>query len=245
MKLRISRPALREALAAQGRDPDAIPHQEMRSLVCAQCHSEYYFKDGTYLTFPWKHGTTIEAMEKFYEEIDFADWTHPTSGARMVKMQHPDYEMYLTGVHAYRGVACADCHMPYRSEGGVKFTDHHVASPLAKAASSCAVCHRWSEAEITARVESIQDKTHEQLQRAEAALVAAHEEIGAAAAAGAAGPAIDTARDLVRRAQMRWDYVAANNGMGFHSPQEAGRILSSAIDLAHQARLAVVKNDER
>jgi len=142
-------------------------------------------------------------------------------------------------------VACADCHMPYRSEGGVKFTDHHVASPLAKAASSCAVCHRWSEAEITARVESIQDKTHEQLQRAEAALVAAHEEIGAAAAAGAAGPAIDTARDLVRRAQMRWDYVAANNGMGFHSPQEAGRILSSAIDLAHQARLAVVKNDER
>ncbi|HUU70681.1 MAG TPA: ammonia-forming cytochrome c nitrite reductase subunit c552 [Planctomycetota bacterium] len=49
---------------------------------------------------------------------------------------------------------------------------------------------------------------------------------------------------VVRRAQMRWDYVAANNGMGFHSPQEAGRILSSAVDLAHQARVAALKQGD-
>jgi nitrite reductase (cytochrome c-552) len=36
---------------------------------------------------------------------------------------------------------------------------------------------------------------------------------------------------------MRWDYVAANNGMGFHSPQECMRVLESAVELAAQCRL--------
>ena len=79
----------------------------------------------------------------------------------MVKIRHPDYEVYKTGVHAYRNIACADCHMPYRTEGGVKFTDHHLQSPLLNIANSCAVCHRWSEEEIRRRVESGQDKIHQ------------------------------------------------------------------------------------
>ena len=41
MKLQISRPALREAFARQGKDIDKATPQEMRSLVCAQCHVEY------------------------------------------------------------------------------------------------------------------------------------------------------------------------------------------------------------
>ena len=36
--------ALREAFAAMGRSIDEASHQEMRSLVCTQCHAEYYFK---------------------------------------------------------------------------------------------------------------------------------------------------------------------------------------------------------
>ncbi|MCU0317275.1 MAG: ammonia-forming cytochrome c nitrite reductase subunit c552, partial [Fimbriimonadaceae bacterium] len=44
MALQISRPALKEALESQGKDIAKITHQEMRSLVCAQCHVEYYFK---------------------------------------------------------------------------------------------------------------------------------------------------------------------------------------------------------
>ena len=57
MRLRISRPALREAFQRQGKDIEQVSHQEMRSLVCAQCHVEYYFKGkGNYLTFPWDKG---------------------------------------------------------------------------------------------------------------------------------------------------------------------------------------------
>jgi hypothetical protein len=40
---------------------------------------------------------------------------------------------------------------------------------------------------------------------------------------------------------MRWDYVSANNGMGFHAPQECTRILGTSIDLAQQVRLGAAR----
>ncbi|MBK6847500.1 MAG: ammonia-forming cytochrome c nitrite reductase subunit c552 [Proteobacteria bacterium] len=43
-----------------------------------------------------------------------------------------------------------------------------------------------------------------------------------------------------RAAQWRLDYVAAENSMGFHAPQELARILGEAIDLARQAQLAAL-----
>jgi nitrite reductase (cytochrome c-552) len=36
---------------------------------------------------------------------------------------------------------------------------------------------------------------------------------------------------------MYWDYVASSNGLGFHAPQEAARILGRAVDLAQECRL--------
>ncbi len=238
MRLRISRPALIEAFERQGRDIDQVSHQEMRSLVCAQCHVEYYFKGPSkYLTFPWDGGTTVEAMEAYYDKADFADWTHAISKTPMVKMQHPDYEVYSTGIHAYRDVACADCHMPYRTEGGVKYTNHHIQSPLLDVATSCAVCHRWSEDEIRDRVTTIQDKVREGRTRAETALTQAHFDVAACMEAEAPEQQLADVRRLLRQAQLRWDYVAANNGMGFHSPEECMRILASSIDLAQQSRV--------
>ena len=238
MQLHVSRPALREAYKRQGRDIDQATHQEMRSLVCAQCHVEYYFKGkGNYLTFPWDNGTTPEAMAKYYDKTEFADWKHAISGAPMVKMQHPDFEVYRTGIHAYRNIACADCHMPYMSEGGTKFTDHHVQSPLLNISNSCSVCHRWSEEEIRSRVESIQEKVREGRDRAEHVLALAHFDIAAAQQAGATDKELAKVRHLVREAQLRWDYVAANNGMGFHSPEECMRILGAATAMAGQCRV--------
>lgn len=121
MKLKITRPALVEAFQAMGKDINQATHQEMRSLVCAQCHVEYYFnknlpgKEGVpYLVFPWKDGMSVEAMESYYDNIEFKDWTHKISKAPMLKAQHPGYETYLSGIHADRGVSCADCHMPDR-----------------------------------------------------------------------------------------------------------------------------------
>jgi hypothetical protein len=47
---------------------------------------------------------------------------------------------------------------------------------------------------------------------------------------------------LQRKAQWRLDFVAAENSMGFHAPQEAARILAEAIDYARQGELAVARD---
>jgi len=241
MELRITRPALKEALVAMGKDTSRLTRQEMRSLVCAQCHSEYFFpRETKYLTFPWKYGTSPEAMFKFYEEMGFSDWVHPVSGTPLIKVQHPDYEIFLSGPHAQAGLACADCHMPYIAEGGVKFTDHYVQSPLKNISNACKPCHEGSEDEIRARAESIQDKNNELLHRAEVALSDAHRAIASAKASGATDDQLKETRALLREAQMYWDYVFSANSMGFHSPQEAARVLASAIDLARQSQLAAL-----
>ncbi len=241
MNLRITRPALKEAFTAMGRDINEASHQEMRSLVCAQCHAEYYFKakPKNYLAFPWAKGMTVEDMIAYYDEYDFTDWTHKISETPMIKAQHPDYEIYTTGVHAYQDVACADCHMPYRTEGGVKFTDHHIQSPLLNISNSCAVCHRWSEEEIKERVVGIQEKVHNAMIMAEEAIVKAHFDVRAGMKAGLSDEELTEARTLLRHAQFRWDYVSASNGMGFHSPQECTRILGEATNQAQEVRLLI------
>ena len=238
MNLRITRPALVEAFQRQGKNITDATHQEMRSLVCAQCHVEYYFRKGdNYLIFPWDEGLGAEDMEKYFDGIGHVDWVHSISRAPMLKAQHPDYELFLTGVHAQRGVSCSDCHMPYRSEGGVKFTDHHLVSPLNNIAASCQVCHRESEETLRRDVISRQDRISELRYLAEDAITKAHIEAGAAWEAGAGEAEMKEILQLIRHSQWRWDYVAASNGMGFHSPQESARLLGSAIQKAGEARL--------
>jgi nitrite reductase (cytochrome c-552) len=180
-------------------------------------------------------------MEEYFDDVEHVDWVHSLSKAPMLKAQHPDYELYMTGVHAERGVSCADCHMPYRSEGGVKFTNHKIQSPLNDIAASCQVCHRESEATLRKNVNDRQDKILELRLRAEDAIVRAHIEAKAAWEHGATEPEMKPALQLIRHAQWRWDWVAAAKGLGFHSPVEAGRVLGSSIQKAEQARLLLTR----
>jgi nitrite reductase (cytochrome c-552) len=238
MDLIITRPALKEALDRQGFDLSKFTRNEMRSLVCAQCHVEYYFKgkEEKYLTFPWDTGFSADEMEAYYDEIEFSDWTHKLSKAPMLKAQHPDYELFMTGIHAKRGVSCADCHMPYKSEGGVKFTDHHVQSPLNNIANSCQVCHREETKSLVRDVYERQDGI-EQLRRiVEKNLAAAHLEAKLAWDNGASEKQMKEVLTLIRHAQWRWDWVAAANGLGFHAPVEAFRVLGTSINKAQEAR---------
>ncbi|AQQ70244.1 Cytochrome c-552 precursor [Limihaloglobus sulfuriphilus] len=243
MSLRITRPALQEGFESMNKDINEASHQEMRSLVCAQCHVEYYFsrEPKEYLTFPWKKGTKVEEVIEYYDELEFTDYVHPISKTNIIKAQHPDYELYMTGVHSYIGVSCADCHMPYHSQGGMKLTDHHIQSPLLNIANSCAVCHRWSEEQIRDRVEGIQDKVQTAMLDAEDAIVKAHFDVRAAIDAGVTDEKLAPARKLIRHAQYRWDYISASNGMGFHSPQECMRVLGDSANQAQQSRLIVAR----
>jgi len=248
MQLRVTRPGFMEGIralkASQGvKDYDVnamATRQEMRAYVCGQCHVEYYFKGPEKrLVYPWANGLKVENILAFYDREGFKDWTHRESGAPALKAQHPEFEMWSQGIHARSGVTCADCHMPYRREGALKISDHHVRSPLLNVNRACQTCHRWSEDELRARAQSIQQRTFELRNLAMDALVALIADIKAAAEAGRADAALAPARDFQRKAQFYLDFVEAENSTGFHAGQEATRILAESIDFSRRGQVAV------
>jgi nitrite reductase (cytochrome c-552) len=266
MALRITRPAFMEGIANLAQSDDPLPHlpsiakwrqgdraadydpnalasrQEMRSMSCAQCHVEYYFKgDQKRLTFPWQKGLKVEKIEAYYDEAKWNDWKHKDSGAEVIKAQHPEFELWSQGIHARSGVSCADCHMPYKREGAMKYTDHQVQTPMAHVNLSCQTCHNYGEGEIKSRVDEIQARTKKQLDRAEEAVVELIQAIKSAQSAGATDEQLAPARELQRKAQWRADFINAENSMGFHAPAETLRILGESIDYARQGITGVAR----
>ena len=64
----------------------------------------------------------------------------------------------------------------------------------------------------------------------------AHEVIGKAGATPDVNQAeLSKARELIRNAQWFWDFIAAENSMGFHNPDQTLNTLGQSIDLAHRA----------
>jgi len=319
MELRVTRPAFIAGIQKLAGSSAPVPHlpsverwrrgtrsvaydpnvdgtrQEMRSFVCGQCHVEYYCGKGLTLFFPWNEGLQVEQMEHYYDSLQvkghrFKDWIHAETGVEVLKAQHPEFEVWSQGIHARSGVACADCHMPYKREGALKVSEHWVRSPLLEVNRSCQTCHPYTDEEVKARVEAIQDRHYALLTRAGRAATrmldaivavrkpfeAAHEEEAVArareavsrkpdyaklatadrekalAAATSAArlalwqealekdPALKELSELQRAAQWRLDFVAAENSMGFHAPQELARILGESIDMSRQAEVRAV-----
>jgi nitrite reductase (cytochrome c-552) len=269
MELRVTRPGFILGIAALARSSEPTPHirsierwrqggrkaaydpnadgtrQEMRSFVCGQCHVEYYCGPKVTLFYPWDQGLKVEQIERHYDGYKFPDghrfydWKHAETGAEVLKAQHPEFELWSQGVHARSGVACADCHMPYKREGAMKVSDHWVRSPLLNISRACQVCHPYEESELRARVDLIQERTHTLMARSAAALIDMLDTIAAARKAGATPETLAPALELQRKAQWRLDFVAAENSMGFHAPAEAARILAESIDYSRQGQLAV------
>ena len=229
-------------------DPNAdVTRTEMRSYVCGQCHVEYYCSSQMPLTFPWGKGLRASDQEKFWNETKFSDGTrffdykHAETGAPILKAQHPEFELWSQGVHARAGVACADCHMPYVRDGATKVSDHWVRSPLLNINNACQTCHRVPEEEIKARVDAIQTRNFELMQRGGTAITALIDAIVAAKKEGATPDQLQAALELQRKAQWRLDFIAAENSMGFHAPQEAAMVLGEALDYARQGELAATR----
>ncbi len=264
MRLRVTRPAFQLGMQALAGSEDPVPHlpsveqwrqgdrrepydvnahasrHEMRSLSCAQCHVEYYFTpEGsplgrTQLVYPWSRGLKVEQIEAYYDQIGYADWTHGVTGGRMLKAQHPEFEVWSQGIHARASVSCADCHMPFERVGALKVSNHHVRSPLLNVSQSCQVCHNVAEQELLGRAHTIQDRTQALLDRSSTALM---EMIGAIATAqqtGVPGDRLAAALLLQRQAQWRIDFIYSEGSRGFHAPQETARILGEAIDYARR-----------
>ncbi|NKF51323.1 ammonia-forming nitrite reductase cytochrome c552 subunit [Shewanella sp. WXL01] len=246
-KLRISRPFAERALETIGTPFDKASRKDKQSMVCAQCHVEYYFEKTAdkkgFVKFPWDMGTTVEQMEAYYDAMDFTDWTHAVSKTPMLKAQHPGYETWKLGVHGKNNVTCTDCHMPRvaKANGKGKFTDHKVGNPFDRFEETCASCHTQSKEFMVNLTEERKHKVAELKASAEKQLVHAHFEAKAAWDAGATEKEMKPILMDIRHAQWRWDYATASHGVAAHAADEALRILGTAVDKAANARLQLAQ----
>ena len=256
MRLRITSVPLQDYLERQGKDWRNKSNQEMRSLVCAQCHAEYYFETAEHGTaakvhFPWDEGKDPGDIYAYKADGDperdgfegqFVDWTHAVSQAPMLKVQHPEYEMYQGSVHEAADVACADCHMPRVQEGRSHITSHHITSPLSSEQmirDACQQCHEDRSPEwLRERTVYHQQRVWRQLNIAQERSVRAHEAVRLAMELD--GDAVDEAlleeaREKIRKGQWFWDYVSAENSAGAHNPSKALDTLASSQRYSDQA----------
>jgi nitrite reductase (cytochrome c-552) len=245
MQLRVTRPAFMEGIralkASQGIQNFDVntqaTRQEMRAYVCGQCHVEYYFKGPEKrLTYPWAKGLKLENIVAYYDEEKFKDWLHADTGAEVLKAQHPEFETWNQGIHARSGVTCADCHMPYLREGGLKISDHDVRSPMLNINRACQTCHRWPEQEIKDRVEEIQTRFFQTRSVALDALMDLIHDIKTEKDAGASDAELADARQFQRKAQFYIDFLVSENSMGFHASQYSMKSLAEAIDFCRKGQ---------
>lgn len=301
MSLRLTRPAAINALVSRGYEKDEkqgikASRQEMRTLVCAQCHVEYYNKptgqkvkikvetnyqeinelkdgnqlvekevNGIELAFPWamwKKGEPfrIEMFDDYYEsvrDIFPQDFVHATTKTPVIKIQHPEAELYSGSVHASNGVACADCHMPYIRSGSKKVSNHFLASPLLDVNASCKSCHTQSEDYLKKQVFDIQTMSAYNIRSAEYAVASLIKDITILRAELAKLPefakiknqnerekaitkVVSPALELHRKSQIRADFMNAENSSGFHNPREAARISLQGVKYAKRGQELVV-----
>ncbi|WP_104697804.1 MULTISPECIES: ammonia-forming cytochrome c nitrite reductase subunit c552 [unclassified Helicobacter] len=302
MSLRITRPAAINALVSRGYERDEkqgvkATRQEMRTLVCAQCHVEYYnhptgnkvmvktetnyqevgelkdgnkivekAADGIELTFPWKmwkkgQPFRIEMFDDYYESIRDVfpqDFIHATTKTPVIKIQHPETELFSGSVHAANGVSCADCHMPYVRKGAKKVTNHFIASPLLDVNSSCKSCHSQSEEYLRGQVRDIQRATASNIRMAEYAVASLIKDITTLRVELAKLPEFSKVKDkakqeemitavvkpaleLHRKSQIRADFMNAENSSGFHNPREANRIAEQGVKFAKDGQNVVLE----
>lgn len=221
--------------------------QEMRTFVCAQCHVEYYCASKKTLTFPWGNGLKAEQLEKYWDETtfddgsQFYDYVHKETGAKVYKVQHPEFELWSQGIHAQSGVSCADCHMPFERHGAQKLSSHDVISPLETINASCQTCHKVPEDDLRYRVESIQERTHALMELAAGAMTDMLDAIKEAKQAGATDDQLAEIFVMQRKSMWRLDYISSENSKGFHAAQEAARILGESIDYSRKAQAMALK----
>ena len=221
---------------ALGENASAI---DPATLSCGQCHIEYFFTPAdkeTMMPYGSVEAMTPEAILAYYDNmvlpdgtVGFSDWTQESTGAKMLKAQHPEMETYLTGKHA-KLLNCADCHMPLEeTEDGTVYHSHELVSPLENESllKSCATCH--GDTDMVNMVRRLQERVTTRETEVGNALSAFKDALAAAVKDGAMGEEeLDAVRKLYREAQWFFDFCYVENAEGAHNSALATRCLDTA-----------------
>lgn len=237
-----------KALKDMGVDTARLSTQDMRSLVCAQCHVTYVVRKdkdmkSDFVFFPWqnsKYGkiTIEDIIKRIKSDPAHLEWTQAVTGFKLGFLRHPEFELFSNdSTHWKAGLACADCHMPYTRAGNKKISDHRVMSPLKKDTKACIQCHTQGREWLVQRVKSIQDRTASLQLRAGYATATAAKLFERANAARKDGRKLDEAlyakaKEYYEEAFYRVTFIGAENSMGFHNPPETLRVLGDAAYFA-------------
>ena len=211
-------------------------------MMCAQCHVEYNCGGG----FQWSDGKPVAFTDrrtnhfplknalqllKHYRELDFFDFRHAVTGARLIKLQHPEAETYAGSVHDRAGVQCHQCHMPkQKGKDGKMFSTHGMVKPKLTVKASCLGCHPDSTVEKKLyEIESVINYTKGKMRKAEYWLGQLIDAYAAAQRMGVLPAALDQAREKHEEAHVLWEFWTAENSDGFHNPSLARESLTESI----------------
>ena len=214
---------------ALGENVNAI---DPATLSCGQCHIEYYFTPAdkeTMMPYSSVEEMTPEAILAYYDAMDFADWTQESTGAKLLKAQHPEFETYLSGKHA-KMLNCADCHMPLEeTEKGTVYHSHLLVSPLENETllKTCATCH--GDTDMVSMVHGIQAKVTARETEVGNKLSDFKDALAAAVKAGEMGEEeLAAVQKLYREAQWFFDFCYVENAEGAHNSALATRCLDTS-----------------
>ena len=218
---------------------DATSSIDPATLSCGQCHIEYYFTPTDKETMMPYHDVASmspDTILAYYDtmvlpdgSVGFYDWVQESTGAKLLKAQHPELETYLAGPHANL-LNCADCHMPIeQAEDGTIYHSHYIVSPLENKTllSTCAECH--GDTDMVNMVTRLQSRVTERETEVGNRLAAFNDALADTVAAGTMSEEeLDAVRKLYREAQWYFDFCYVENAEGAHNSQLANQCLDTA-----------------
>jgi formate-dependent nitrite reductase cytochrome c552 subunit len=232
-------------------------------MMCAQCHVEYNcnagsqwsdgkkvgFDDNRTNHFPLKNSLQLL---KHYKSLDFFDFKHAVTGARLIKFQHPEAETYAGSIHDKAGVQCHQCHMPKsKGKNGKMFSTHGVVRPRNHVKESCLGCHPKATVEQKQyQIDAIQNYTKGKMRKSEYWLGQLIDTYAVAQRAGVVDSVLAQAREKHEEAHALWEYWTAENSEGFHNPDLARESLTGSIAASKAGvkilndAMSVAKKDE-
>ena len=218
-------------------------------MMCAQCHVDYSCSPG----FEFDSGKKVGYDDQRVNHIplvspndllehskkqNFYEFRHAVTGARLVKIRHPEAETFFGSVHDKAGVTCADCHMPVmKDKTGKTFKSHMVIRPKNHIREACLSCHAHSKETVEKKLyqlDAIQNYIRGKMRKSEYWLGQLIDTYAAAKRMGVGEDVLAKAREKHEEAHVLWEWWTAENSDGFHNPDLARDTLTHSIALSKE-----------
>jgi len=213
-------------------------------MMCAQCHVTYACSPGFEFDSGKKVGYDDQRVNHiqlvgpkellaYSKKQNFYEFRHAVTGARLVKLRHPEAETFAGSVHDRAGVTCADCHMPaMKGKGGKTYKSHMVIKPKNHIREACLNCHAHKGSTVEQKLyqlDAAQNYIRGKMRKAEYWLGQLIDSYAAAKRMGVDEATLAKAREKHEEAHVLWEWWTAENSDGFHNPGLARESLGMSI----------------